>query len=67
MKISDLVSQIFYEPPTKVVTVNNPICSKCKESPRSISKVSGRVADYCIKCKREYTNNYNAKRKREMI
>jgi len=53
--LSSLVSQLLYEPPKKKVTLRNPICPKCKERPRSIAAVSGKIADYCVECKREIT------------
>ena len=64
MKLSDLVSQILYEPPKRVV-VRDPLCPRCKERPRSISKASGRVADYCTECKQDYVSKLRAKRKLE--
>jgi hypothetical protein len=62
MKLSDLVSQILYEPPKKKMTLRDPLCPRCKERPRSISKVSGRVADYCTECKQDYVSKLRAKR-----
>jgi len=54
MKLSDLVSQMLYaSPKKKVVKIRDPLCPRCKERPRSISKTSGKVADYCTECKRE--------------
>jgi tRNA(Ile2) C34 agmatinyltransferase TiaS len=50
--LSSLISQMLYEPPKKKVTLRNPICPRCKERPRSIAALSGKVADYCIECKR---------------
>lgn len=62
MKLSDLVNQILYEPPKKKMTLRDPLCPRCKERPRSISKVSGRVADYCTECKQDYVSKLKFKR-----
>jgi tRNA(Ile2) C34 agmatinyltransferase TiaS len=62
MKLSDLVAQILYEPPKKKVTLRDPLCPRCKDRPRSISKVSGRVADYCTECKQDYVSKLKVKK-----
>lgn len=54
MNLSNLINQILYKPPTKKITIRDPLCPKCKTRPRSISKVSGKVADYCAECKQQY-------------
>jgi ribosomal protein S27AE len=43
---------MLYVAPKKKVTLRNPICPRCKERPRSIAALSGKVADYCTECKR---------------
>jgi hypothetical protein len=43
---------MLYEPPKKKVTLRDLICPRCKERPRSIAALSGKVADYCTECKR---------------
>ena len=50
--LSSLISQMLHETPKKNVTLRNPICPRCKERPRSIAALSGKVADYCTECKR---------------
>lgn len=60
--LSSLVSQLLYEPPKKKMTLRNPICPRCKERPRSIAALSGKVADYCTECKRESYQATKAKK-----
>ena len=50
--LSSLISQMLHETPKKKVTLRDPICPRCKERPRSIAALSGKVADYCTECKR---------------
>ena len=50
--LSSLVSQMLHVTPKKKVTLRNPLCPRCKERPRSIAALSGKVADYCTECKR---------------
>ena len=60
--LSILVSQLIKEKPKKKVTLRDPICPRCKERPRSIAALSGRVADYCTECKRESYQATKAKK-----
>lgn len=56
-----LVSQMLSEAPKKEVKLKDPLCPRCKLRLRTIAAVSGRIADYCRECKRDYSNKAREK------